>query len=250
MIKKKNGFSIIEILIVLSVIGILSAIVTTNLRGVKEKARINNALQFSQGLYTSLGSNTSLHLDFENVSGVIIVDRSGNNNDATLMNGATIAPGIVGSGVSLDGVNDYLDLGFDLFNSYKDQFTLALWAHPNTIPAADQILLHNLENEEFKIGYDTTGEFFFDYNGVNTGWHRITSGVMPAGKWYNIAVNWDERGNVSQILIDGAIRNTISPGEGLSSSIGTPVIGAARQGAGVVNNFNGSIDDVRIYKWD
>jgi len=250
MMQKNKGFTIIEVLMALAVIGILSAIVATNLRGVKEKARINKGLQFSQGLYTSLGSNTSLHLDFENVTGIIIADRSENKNDAALSNGAAVNPSIVGFGASFDGINDYLDFAFPFFNFYENQFTLALWVRPNAVAAADQIILHNLENEEFMIGYDSAGKFFFAYNGASTGWQRLDSKTSPPGKWYHIAVNWDEKANISQIFIDGALQNTINPGEGLSSQIGKPIVGAQRQGAGVINNFNGSVDDVRIYKWD
>ncbi len=250
MTNKNKGFTIIEILMVLAVIGILSAVVTTNLRGVKDKARINKALQFSQGLYTSLGSNTALHLDFENVAGNVVVDRSENKNNATLLNGAVITSSIVGSGVSLDGVNDYLDFNFSFFDAPKKQFTVALWARPNAIPAADQIMLHNLENNEFMLGYNSAGEFFFAYNGLSTGWQRLNSKVMPPQKWYHIAVNWDEENNISQIFIDGSTQNTVNPGEGLSSQVGGSVLGAKRQGAGTVNNFDGILDDVRIYNWD
>jgi prepilin-type N-terminal cleavage/methylation domain-containing protein len=250
MKKKNKGFTIIEILMVLAIIGILSAVVTTNLRGVKDKARINKALQFSQGLYTSLGSNTALHLDFENTVGGIVTDRSENKNDASLLNGASIIPAIVGSGVSFDGVNDYLDFNFSFFNTPKKQFTTALWVYPNTTPAVDQIILHNLENNEFMIGYDSTSRFFFAYSGLSTGWQRFTSKMMLPGKWYHVAVNWDEKNNISQIFIDGSTQNTINPSEGLSSQIGNPVIGAQRQGVGTINNFNGFVDDVRIYNWD
>ena len=247
MTKKKNGFTLIEVLMALAVIGILSAIVTTNLRGVKDKARINKGLEFSQGLYTSLGSNASLYFDFENVSGGTVADRSGNNNDALLINGASIVSAIVGSGVSFDGINDYLDLGIPLFKTYQEKFTVALWVYPNAIPATDQVILHNLENGAFKIGYDHNGEFFFSYKGASTGWHTFSSGVMFPGKWYHVAVRWDETDNISQIFIDGATKNTVNPGEVLASDVGTPVIGAERQGAGVINNFNGIVDDVRAY---
>ncbi len=251
MKNKNKGFTIIEIIIALAIIGVLSAIVATNLQGVKDKARINKALQFSQGLYASFGSNTTLYLDFENISGFTVLDKSESKNNGTLLNGASEVSSLLGSGINFDGINDYIDFNFSFFDNPKSQFTVAFWIFPNTTSGIDQIILHNLENGEFKIGYDSSGKLFFAYNGSNSGWQRFDSKkTLATGKWYHIAVNWDEKNNISQIFIDGTSRNIINPGESLASQTGNPTIGAQRQTSSITNNFNGVVDDIRIYNWD
>jgi len=56
-------------------------------------------------------------------------DALGNYN-GTLVNGATYGTGIINNGFSLDGVNDYVDLGVNpQYNFGTNDFTFSVWAY-------------------------------------------------------------------------------------------------------------------------
>ena len=69
------------------------------------------------------------YYDLNETSGTIAADDSGNSYDGTVV-GGTFAAGKYGNGISLDGTNDYVDLGdraaFDFDGS---SFTYALWTN-------------------------------------------------------------------------------------------------------------------------
>ena len=51
-----------------------------------------------------------LYLDFNEPSGVIVFDSSGNGNDGQLLGATRVAQGISGGGVSLDGNDDLIEV--------------------------------------------------------------------------------------------------------------------------------------------
>ncbi len=56
-INKQKAFTLIEVLVVITIIGILASIVLVSTRGVREKARIAKLLNFSAQIYHALGAD-------------------------------------------------------------------------------------------------------------------------------------------------------------------------------------------------
>jgi type II secretory pathway pseudopilin PulG len=68
---------------------------------------------------------------FDETSGTIAYDRSGYNNNGTLINGPVWTTGKVGSALSFDGVDDYVVLNEPFKNNTN--FSIAVWINTNIL---------------------------------------------------------------------------------------------------------------------
>ena len=82
-----KSFTIIELLVVIAIIGLLASVVLVSMSGVREKARIANALEFSQSVDFALGAYAVGWWDFDEGSGAMAGDKSEYSNNGTI-NGA------------------------------------------------------------------------------------------------------------------------------------------------------------------
>jgi hypothetical protein len=66
---------------------------------------------------------------FDEGTGTIAYDKSGNNNNGTLLNGPTWTSGKVGGALSFDGVNDYVNVGTStILKNITSSITMSTWA--------------------------------------------------------------------------------------------------------------------------
>ncbi|HEY9114246.1 MAG TPA: LamG-like jellyroll fold domain-containing protein, partial [Bacteroidales bacterium] len=90
---------------------------TTFLNGLLDDTRIYTRALSAEEIadLADLSQNNSLiaHWAFDENSGTIAVDSSENQNNGSLVNGPTWKPGIKGSSLQFDGVNDRIDCGTD-----------------------------------------------------------------------------------------------------------------------------------------
>jgi len=182
---------------------------------------------------------------FNEGSGTIAYDYSGNNNNGTLTNGPTWTQGKVGQALSFDGVNDYVNILYNPnLNVVNNKFTIAMWLNMNTPADRGRQILG-------KFSYLGSGYYVFMYSGEN----RISFGFHGGGsvwisksnditynQWQYIAVTLD--GNIMKVYLNGTLnsmRNDVG-------TVGTDTIDLTIGGyvpAYVVGNK--FIDEVRIY---
>ena len=117
----------------------------------------------------------------DETSGTTAADSSGNNHPATLVNGPTFTAGKINNGLSLDGINDYADLG----NVGLSAGTLSLWAKPTGV-SGDRRLLDQLSGATTQAG-----ALGFDPSGATPGslwvwdgaaWRRLDGGIPGAAQ--------------------------------------------------------------------
>jgi len=255
---KKKGFTVIELLVVISIIGLLSSIVLVSLKGGRERARIAKSLQFAATVHHSLGADAVGIWDFnENADntcqGAIapwddICDSSGYNNHGQ-RNGATWVSGNTPSGtgyaLSFDGVDDYVEI--PSLSSWRGRnLTAMLWFFPNGWVDDTGGSSHHF----YPCGGDGFGIVSDSSNWV--WWIRTAAGRQSRSvshqnqlnKWHHLVLTYNEASGDMQFYLNGTLKNNSNLGAGTSISW---VSGTLRIGHGGSYATNGLIDDVRIY---
>ncbi|MFC1713164.1 LamG domain-containing protein [Candidatus Poribacteria bacterium] len=139
-------------------------------------------------------------------------DHSGNGNDGGLFGGASRVPGKYGSGVYLDGIDDYIEIT----NVLTEAGTIELWFKPDWDGG---------DGEDYRLFDASTGAIYFfiskgadhaDIVPTNFGfyfedvtdadWQDIIfdpAGVINAGEWYHIAATWEFGGGLAFVYLNG-----------------------------------------------
>lgn len=240
--ERGTGFTIVELLIVIVIIGILAAITIVAYNGVQERARMSAAMSSATQITRSPDILNAIgYYDFEQGSGASVPDRSEKANVGTVLAGGTATystdtPSGTGRSFSFNG-STRIGTGISLQPSY---YLKAAWVKPtggcsNVISAAS----------------GSSDAFYLPSCRVNAGhngsWGHVTDSVaLNDGKWHHLALEFTQTsGTVGTLKLwrDGSVvatnANTPLP-TGLDLT--TPVIGA--YGAG--NFYSGLMDDVII----
>ena len=117
---------------------------TISVAGVSDVAITPNAITDTikkTFTHTSFLLNTIGAWDSDEGEGTTLGDLSGNNNDATLMNGLGYGEGKTGNGLLYDGVDDYAEVPTSTsLDISGEQVSISIWAKmgylPNELPGA------------------------------------------------------------------------------------------------------------------
>jgi len=256
--KKNKAFTLIEILVVITIIGLLSSIVLVAIKSTKEKARIVKILQFAAQVYHALGADAVGIWDFDEGDGTTVNDRSGNNNNGTLINGpvwkcASANPDYTPSGkgcsLEFDGSNDYVRIDSVVVSS-PTSLTISAWFKKESGGANYECALHQSSNttiggSSYWLGVDSD-DYLTATIGARTGvgWDAGRTNIKANyGMWYYLVASWD--GSTVKVYVNGKYIKKYSLTS--YSNLTTPTrIGASGDGTGYL--FRGNIDEVRIYK--
>jgi hypothetical protein len=188
-------------------------------------------------------SSLVMWLTFDEGSGNIAYDYSGNENNGTLYNGTTVCGGIdtcplwvdgkFGKAVSFDGTDDWIEvLNSDLLN--PSLITVSLWVNASTF--GNSILLSK-NYSSYQLSIDSNGyvQFYINESYINS------SFPLSISTWQNIVGRFN--GSNIEIFI-----NAINAGSKLYSlSIPSNSLNLSIAAWQLTSFFNGTIDDVRIY---
>jgi hypothetical protein len=187
------------------------------------------------------------HWSFDEGSGQIASDASTNGAHGLLLNGAGWGTGRFNGAVTLDGVDDYVQVpdtpGLEVAGRV---FTIALWVK-TTSPSAQMLV------ERQAAGFSSQFLFALDRDEVHEGGFSVWTGQqwidsvargVADGQWHHLAVSYD--GAAIRLYKDGALDRTAgapvfyadSPlpwnfGRFVTANVGWPLQGA--------------LDDVRMY---
>ena len=199
---------------------------------------------------TSCGLGLVALYAFDQSSGTIAVDSSGNGRNGTIVGGASFATGLIGNDLSVAGVNGYADLPDGLLGTVHD-FSAAVWIRVRTDCNWQRV---------FDFGNNMTVNMFLTPHSSTTGLPRfaITTGgstqeqalngtaAFPVGVWKHVVVVLGTGGGT--LYIDGAQVATNAALTLRPSDLGATVnnwVGRSQYAADPY--FDGEIHDFRLY---
>ena len=225
-----KGFTIVELLIVIVVIGVLAAIVIVAFSGIQERARMSGAMSYaSQVKRSPEAANTTASLNFDECSGTTASDSSGGNNHGTIVGTATWSsdtPSGSGCSLSFDGTSTRVTTAATIGANY---YLKGAWVKITNCSASNNII-------------SGTGSAFYSCllrAGHNGDWSAVNGGVnLNDNKWHYVALEYDA--GILKMFVDGRRVASVS-GQAAPTPL-TNTIGALNTG----NYFAGLIDDVTI----
>ncbi len=250
----KRGFTLIEILVVVSIVGLVGSVALANLQGARDKAQLAAGQQFHASLQHTLGAETIGRWGFDEGSGSVAHDSSGNSLDGTIVGAVYVPEGISGFALSFDG-NSYITGSNFPVPGNSTAMTISAWIKPTNIAA---------NNTLFQVGdsgctvYKTAmrgGQMYMasaSYDTVYTDVGEFVPADSPItqnrevenNSWQDIAVVFNT--NTVDTYINGTLKGSISttPAPGCTSRTwsiagdGTLTVGAG---------FRGLMDNVQVY---
>ncbi|MFC1762729.1 FG-GAP-like repeat-containing protein, partial [Planctomycetota bacterium] len=201
-------------------------------------------LSTKDSVLLSLDIDTSLkgHYTYEN-TGALGTDTSPAAGYTGTVSGATSdSDGTRGNVLSLDG-NDYVQITGH-FSDPAD-VTVAAWVNliSSDTQGADVISLGDSVVLRLDSGAGLSGSY---YDGSSWNMTRYSTSLAGTG-WHHVAYSFDDSGNTATLYLDGVAVNSDSTTSSISYTLGAhSYIGKHGDGS-TTFDFNGSIDDSRIY---
>lgn len=247
------GFTLVELLTVITIIGLLASLIITRIAGSKEKARIASAQQFSQ----SISHGLEPVIIFDEGDGFLAMDGSGNGNNGKLQNGASWVNGGVisadqGKRINLNvggGSNDYINIQYSssLNFSKNNALTITAWIYPVAGGGNQQYIIDQsdpINSRGLSLRITVPGrKLNFNMNGVN---NAVSDSSIKFNKWNHVAVTY-KGGDYNRVYIDGKLEKELLLTPNVLNSGLNITIGNTTLNPGGVNSFKGYIDEIHMY---
>ncbi len=195
---------------------------------------------------------------FDEGSGTVAQDSSGNGNTGTLVNGAIWDNGIRGSAVKLDGVNDMINVGnIAAFNSLR-KFTVEAWIKSSvwSIDSSVGVILGKgqagdaTQHAWFYIRYPSQGYKLYMETGDSAGFAQFATGDLTwtPDQWYHVAAVFNNDGAGSTTVSfyrNGALISDQTITRSFDSGIDDTILGGNVYYG--THFFNGVLEDARLW---
>jgi glucose/arabinose dehydrogenase/PKD repeat protein len=176
-------------------------------------------------------------------TGTIAEDLTANNKDAVLINGPAWTAGKYGIGISLDGVNDYLQTLNPALPT--GNYTWEAWVNPTTFSDFSALM---------RAGADAEVEFALLSGGKLGVWSNntqrtVSAGAASTGQWMHLALT--RTGSTLRVYRNG-VQDSVTGTDGAAYDFGgCPLLIGVDSDlgcTGLLNGyFRGSLDEIRIY---
>lgn len=190
---------------------------------------------------------------FNETSGTTTIDASGHGITGTLTNGPTFVAGHSGNAVSLDGVNDYVNLGNPAALQFTGSMTVSAWIYATSFPVDDAAVVSKRASTELGYQLDLTkdtGQRTIGFKLTNSSGGfmlRYGATTLQLNTWYYITGVYNAANQTLDVYLNGVLDNGTLVGTVTSSQQNSTNNVTIGRRAGVAGfEFAGRIDDVRI----
>ena len=244
---KRVAFTLVELLVVIAIIGLLSSVAVVATSKARDKAKLASSQSFEASVYRAAGAEIVGEWLFNEGSGTVVNDTSGNGYGGTATN-MTWSAGINGGAGSFSG-SSYVTLGSDAALN-PENFTITAWVKPGDFSGYYNYIYSNSRDccgvyngIDFHIAKNTLGGAI--WNGT-VSWvvSNPAARISNAPVWTFVAFSYN--GSKLALYINGHLVKTENSGLG----VGQPASFPARIGGmGAFPNLSmhGLIDQVRLY---
>jgi prepilin-type N-terminal cleavage/methylation domain-containing protein len=219
MKNSQKGFTLIELMVVISIIGMLSSVVIVGLQSAREKGRVAGGLKFATYNDRFVGINALVKYDFNDPAN-LYKDTSGNgytmtcpsNNCSSNTNTPT------NGGGSLNFCNGALCSG-GIFSTITkplttSDFTMSVWLNPTSLNVANSNMITARDPMAGAyhfptLGLSTSQVSFGSLNFDNPA--AIYPQPIPIGKWTQVTYTYSSASNRITGYIDGKQVHSYTP---------------------------------------
>lgn len=240
-----RAFTLVELLVVISIIGMLSSVVLVGLQGARDKGRTASLINFTTYNNRKLGIDTVLSVNFDGTGPsdtTAPVDKSGNGfSTASTITRSAQTPFSTGQSFDASAAGN-LVMTRSTLTAQTTDYTLSAWVNRNTTSNVSEYIVSfdDPVNSPSRVMYVQVGAnlLCWQHPGISVG---TPVASINDGKWHNILCSL--KGNTLSLYIDGKYVNQVSGITGVSgyTSVG---IGNSTSNAA---NFPGLIDNVEVY---
>ena len=187
-----------------------------------------------------------LYLPFEEGTGKVAKDKSGNGNDGTLEGGTKWIDGKYGKAISLNGKDSGVTVPDSDSLDTPDEITVEAWIYP---------LSTNVDYPEIVLkGYGTAFEMCVlkdlavDWEFHIGGWKTVNSGAgtISLKEWFHAAGTYD--GKATKVYVNGVEMGEAGNSGAFGVNDAPVLVGYRLQNMTIPDMFfDGIIDDVAIY---
>ena len=205
-------------------------------------------LVLSMAFTSSVNAELVAHWKFDEGSGSVVHDTSGNGNDGTFVGDPQWTAGKIGGALEFNGSSDYIEIPFSESMRVINQgdFTIAAWFQLDEIPTEYKVVFQ--QGDDAGGGPGRTWLFVHQSNEIRSSLGGAATGsgfAIEGGTWYHAAVVVTEAGTDDsvQIYVNGDPAGAARL-DSMEDSQGVFYIGAHKA---LGNIWDGLIDDLRIY---
>jgi hypothetical protein len=166
------------------------------------------------------------HYRFDETSGTVAADATGNGRTASLAGGATWTTGRTGGAVNLDGANGHVSVPANILNG-ATAFTVAAWVRIDTLATWSRVFDFGSGTGSYLFltprSSSGTARFAITASGAGAEQRINAPAALPTGAWTHVAVT--ATGSLGVLYVNGVevARNaalTLRPGASSSNWIG------------------------------
>lgn len=208
LIKDKEtirGFTIIELLIVIAIIGVLASVVIVALSAARERGRIAAGIHQESNLRETYGADSLGLWTFEEGAGATVNNLSGAGDNSGTITGATwISSGPRNRPALAFSGADFVSVG-NVQTSMNT--TIAAWVQTNANTEQPIFSNRGPGGGTGSIYFGLQGSNFFIYNMGSLDPRMLSNKSIADNKWHFVV--WVSNGQTSKMFIDGELDSTM-----------------------------------------